>query len=647
MTSARPRLSVLIVEDEGIIAENIRELLVELGYDASGIATTAEEAVAFALERCPDVVLMDIRIKGALDGIGTAVLLKERFDVPIIYLTAHADDATVERAKKTEPFGYLIKPVKAVELRSAIEVARYKSLMERHLRAQGRWFSSTVQSIADAVIMVDLGGKITFMNPAAEVLTGSTLAQAKHRPARDVLCLLDGDDLTQRGETPLDRALREQQPVFIPDTVLQSSGGARRLISDSAAPVMDGTVLLGAVMVFRDVTEQKRSQQQVQIADRLASLGTMAAGVAHEINNPLAIVLGNAEFVLESLERAQAAGLSDSTAAEHPKTIQEIIEAHRELLAAAGRIARIVSELKAFSRPEPEASGSADVRDAIEWAIRSTMHELRHRARVTMKFERVPRVDADDTRLGQVLVNLLINAAHAIAPGDVDANEVSIATSLDDQGRIVIAVSDTGGGMPEEVLSRIFEPFFTTKPTGIGTGLGLSICRGIVTSMGGELDVESSVGKGSTFRIKLPASAKQEPPLSPLPEPLAGQLRGRLLLIDDESMVLKALTRILDVHDIVCFEDARQALARLRDDDRFDIIFCDVMMPHMTGMDFYEDLLSWHPEAAGRVVFLTGGAMTARAAHFLAAVPNRCIEKPFGTRNLRALVQELLQARRG
>jgi CheY-like chemotaxis protein len=372
----------------------------------------------------------------------------------------------------------------------------------------------------------------------------------------------------------------------------------------------------------------------------------MAAGVAHEINNPLAVVVGNAEFVLEHLERSQSAGVPAATAAElQQAALEGIIEAQRELLSAAARIARIVSELKAFSRPEPEASGSADVRDAIEWAIRSTTHEFRHRARVSTKFEHVPRVDADETRLGQVFVNLLMNAAHAIVPGNVDANEVSIASTTDDQGRVVIAVSDTGAGMSSDVLSRIFEPFFTTKTTGVGTGLGLSICRGIVTSMGGELDVESIVGKGTTFRLKLPASAKQGPTASPLPEAFGVVQRGRLLLIDDEPMVLKALIRILDAHEIVCEEGAGSALARLKDDDRFDIIFCDLMMPNMTGMDFYEDLLSWHPAAARLVVFLTGGAMTSKAAHFLEAVPNRCIEKPFGTRNLRAIVQKILAAR--
>jgi CheY-like chemotaxis protein len=242
-------------------------------------------------------------------------------------------------------------------------------------------------------------------------------------------------------------------------------------------------------------------------------------------------------------------------------------------------------------------------------------------------------------------VNLLVNAAHAIAPGNPEANNVSIATSTDERGRAVIAISDTGSGISPEVLLRIFEPFFTTKPLGLGTGLGLSICRGIVASMGGELTVESSVGRGSTFFLKLPPSHKQVtvPPVAAAP--LGDELHGRLLLIDDEKLVLKALSRILSSHEVVCVNDAEAALSRLRHDDKFDVIFCDLMMPNMTGIDFYEALLSWNPQAARRVVFLTGGAMTWKAANFVEAVANLCIEKPFGVDYLRTTVQEILAAR--
>ncbi|MEI9938695.1 MAG: response regulator [Pseudomonadota bacterium] len=644
MTSPSEKTSVLIVEDEGIIAENLRELLLSLDYDAVCTASTSDEAVECASKKCPDVVLMDIRIKGKIDGIATAKLLRERFDVPIIYLTAHADTATIERARVTEPHGYLVKPVRAPDLRSAIEIARYKHCMEKQLRARERWFSTTVRSIADAVIAVDLAGRITFMNPAAEALVAMTLGEAQGRSAHEVLRLLDMDSRIQT-ETPLDRALRERQSIEVPEAVLENGGSSQRIIADSAAPVVDNGELLGAVMVFRDVTEQKRLQKQLEIADRLASLGTMAAGVAHEINNPLCVVVANAGLVLEELAGLLSPLASATSRPEQQaRALGEAMEMQRQILSAASRIARIVSDLGAFSRPEPQETGSVDVRDAVEWAIRSTAHEFRHRARLTTKLQKVPRVDADETRLGQVLVNLLINAAHSIAPGDVEGNEVSVSTRTDEGGHVIIEVSDSGSGIPPEILNRIFEPFFTTKPVGLGTGLGLSICHGIVVSMGGELTIESRVGEGTTFQLELPASIKQNSDISHLSEPVVIERRGRLLIIDDEEMVLGAVARILDGHELVCTPRASEALIRLEDDDRFDIILCDLMMPSMTGIEFYEQLLRARPDLAHRVVFLTGGAMTSTASEFLRVVPNQRVQKPFGVRDLRTMVQQTLAA---
>jgi PAS domain S-box-containing protein len=631
---------VLIVEDDGNVATTIRELLLSLEYEVIAIAATSVEALAQVTEKCPDVVLMDIRIQGELDGIATAEILKQRFDVPIVYLTAHADEATVERAKKTEPFGFLMKPINPPELRSAIEIAHYKHGLERHLRKRERWLSTTMRSIADAVIMVDIGGRITFMNPAAEILLGVALADTLGQSARDIMRVRDPE--TAR-DTPLERALRERRPIQVPETLLECDGGPDKVIADSAAPVIDEDEMLGAVMVFRDVTEAKRLQKQLEISDRLASLGTMAAGVAHEINNPLAVVVGNGEFVLEHLSRPTPAPASGALALEaHELSTQEAISAQRELVSAASRIARIVADLRDFARPTPEPSASVDVRDAIEWALRSTAHEFRHRARLSTKLEKVPLIEGDETRLGQIFVNLLINAAQAIAPGNVEGNEVVVATRTDEGGGVVVDVSDTGGGVPPEVLSRMFDPFFTTKAYGVGTGLGLSICKGIVASMGGEISVDSRVGEGTSFHLKFPASVKQELVPSAHPPRATVARRGRLLLIDDEDMVLKAICRILDEHEIVATADAREALARLEVDDRFDVILCDLMMPTMTGMDFYEELLRLRPDQAKRVVFLTGGALTAKVASFLDTVPNQRLQKPFGAASLRTTIQQLL-----
>jgi two-component system, cell cycle sensor histidine kinase and response regulator CckA len=439
---------------------------------------------------------MDIRIQGPRDGIQTTEILKKQFDVPVVYLTAHADEATIDRAKLTEPSGYLLKPVKSAELRSCIEVALFKHQMERRLRAREHWFSTTLRSIADAVVTVDIAGKVTFMNPTAEALIGLPAADAMGKSAREVFRIVD-EQSAKDDETPLDRALRGMQPVQLKGaTLLNLDTGAQRLINDSAAPVVDEKSTLGAVMVFRDVTEDKKLEKRLEFAYRLASLGTMAAGVAHELNNPLTVIIANAAMVSEDLERHRASLMAGASPQETSERLDEIAGALRDLQSAANRMERIISDLRIFSLPAPETSGLIDLAQCVQREIRAISNEFRHRARLVTRFGKVSLVKADESRLGQVVVNLLVNAAQSIPPGNADRNEISLATYTNDDGRAVLEVRDTGAGIPSDALPRIFEPFFTTKDASTGTGLGLSICHGIVNSIGGEITVNSQVGEG-------------------------------------------------------------------------------------------------------------------------------------------------------
>lgn len=585
---------------------------------------------------------MDIRIRGKVDGVDTAAILHERFGVPVVYLTAYADAQTIDRAKKSEPLGYLVKPVKQTELRSAVEIALYRSVIERRLKERERWFSTTLQSIADAVIAVDLAGKITFMNSAAEKLTGTSFADAGGKSAHDVIRLRAA---SRAGElvAPLDLALSERRRVELPEGRLEVKGREVALVADSASPVTENGELLGAVMVLREVTEQKRLQQRLEIADRLASLGTMAAGVAHEVNNPLAVVVGNADLVLESLRRARAALTTAGIAPDVVAALEDAEAAQTDLQSAAGRVTRIVEDLRAFSRPAADAADAADPARAVEWAVRATSRELGSRARVVSSLAKTPRVALDETRLGQVLVNLLINAAHAIEPGRVDCNCVTVSTGLDEAGNVTIEVEDSGSGIPEDVLPHVFEPFFTTKSSGIGTGLGLAICHGIVAGCGGKIDVESRVGTGTCFRVVLPPAPPLKVASRPVLGPLSPEISGRLLVIDDDELVLRALTRQLKMHTVVGVTSARQALDRLERGERFDVIVSDLMMPEMTGVEFFETLLERFPCAAQQVIFMTGGALTPKVASFLASVPNSCLMKPCDSAALGNAVQELLK----
>ena len=638
--------SVLIVEDESVVALDLQQTLHEFGYDAFAIAATAEAAIIKASARCPDLVLMDIRIAGTVDGIDTAEILRARFGVPVVFLTAHADESTLNRAKRAEPYGYLVKPVKAAELRSTVEIALYRHEIEKRLRERERWFSTTLDSIADGVVTVDLAGKVTFMNPPAELLTGTKLPDALGRPASEVVRLRDPvtDSVLS---PPLEAALKSRQPVHLGETLLSSASGTR-LISDSAAPVDDEGRLLGAVMIFRDITEQRRMQKQLEMADRLSSLGTMAAGVAHEINNPLAVVLANGSFIKDELTKIVDA-LDQDLPGERKQALAalvEVLKAQNEVADSVSRIRRIVLDLKAFARPGASLTlGGGDVARTIEWALRATVHELRHRARIELDIGDLPPTSVDEVRLGQVLVNLLVNAAQAITPGNAEGNRVAVTAMVDAKGLLQIKVADSGCGMPPHVIERIFEPFFTTK-TGTGTGLGLSVSHGIVKSLGGEIRVESKVGTGTTFTITLPAAGEPEEREAARAKrtDTPPQTRGRILVVDDEPLVLRAIQRILGKHQLTCVSSAREALERIERGERFDKILCDVMMPSMTGVDLYEALLRTAPASARNMAFLTGGALTAKVEDFLRSVPNRRIEKPFDADELRKAVEEGLSA---
>jgi CheY-like chemotaxis protein len=261
--------------------------------------------------------------------------------------------------------------------------------------------------------------------------------------------------------------------------------------------------------------------------------------------------------------------------------------------------------------------------------------------------DEVPQVLGSEHRLGQVFLNLLINAAQAIPEGAADRNLVNVVTGVADDGRVVVEITDTGAGIPEDVLPRIFDPFFTTKPVGVGTGLGLSIVHGIVSGMGGEIKVRSEPGMGTIFTVLLPPAPPAPAPAdAPAPRPRAeAPHAGDVLVVDDEPLVGRAVTRILSPpHRVTLASSGAEALALL-EAHRYDVVLCDLMMPGMSGMDLHERVARSAPEVASRMVFLTGGAFTDGAREFLARVPNARLEKPFEPAVIRDAVAARLAGR--
>jgi CheY-like chemotaxis protein len=271
-------------------------------------------------------------------------------------------------------------------------------------------------------------------------------------------------------------------------------------------------------------------------------------------------------------------------------------------------------------------------------------NELRYRARVVESYGDTPPVQANEARLGQVFLNLIVNAAQAMPEGHVEEHTLRITTGVDGDGRVAIEIADTGAGMPPEVMARLFTPFFTTKPVGVGTGLGLAISHRIIANMGGTIEFTSEVGRGTSFRIVLPAApgVVEEPPPPAVVAPVGR--RGRVLVVDDEPMILRAVHRILSVdHDVLIVDHAAEALDRINAGERFDVILCDLMMPQMSGMEFHEELGKLDPQHLSVLVFLTGGAFTARAREFLDQVRAPSIEKPFDPEALRLFVNDRIR----
>jgi PAS domain S-box-containing protein len=396
----------------------------------------------------------------------------------------------------------------------------------------------------------------------------------------------------------------------------------------------DGPVV---VVTGRDVTERDRLRAKLLLSDRMASLGTLAAGIAHEINNPLAYVTANLEVVAESL----GAGPTPTTAAEHAELQAAIGDAQE----GAERVRKIVRGLRTFSRSEEEKRVPLALPDVLAAAIRLTSNELKHRAVLVKDLQATPLVLADDGRLAQVFINLLINAAHAIPEGNTDANRITVRTHTDADGRAVTEIEDTGGGMPPEVASRAFDPFFTTKEVGEGTGLGLSICHGIVSGLGGQIAIESTPGRGCLVRVVLPPAPDQAVAAA-VAAPVASAApsgRRRVMIVDDEPRVAQALERVLTAdYDLTVASCGATALEHVAAGTWYDAIITDVMMPNMTGIELFDRLESVAPDQATRVIFLTGGVFTPQTQSRLEASGNPQLQKPVTSQELRACVAQVV-----
>jgi PAS domain S-box-containing protein len=477
------------------------------------------------------------------------------------------------------------------------------------------------------VFLFDSRGILTACNDALANILGST---------RRALVGLDVTTLPNAQIVAILRKALDGERAQYDGEYVSVTAGRRSIVRADFAPVRsaDG-VALGGVCVVEDVTERRKLQARLAQSDRLASVGTLAAGVAHEINNPLAYVLSNLEYARRRFGEC-ASMIDDIDARER---ISESLEHARD---GAVRVQTIVRDLKTFSRGGDESRQNVYLERAIEAALTMAHPLIRGRARILRDYQPTEAVWADEGRLAQVFLNLVINAAQAITDGAPARNEIRVRVFETEDDRVCGEVSDTGEGIDPAHLPRVFEPFFTTRASGVGTGLGLSVCHGLVTAFGGEITAESQLGRGTTFRVTLPRSVAESPSRDAPTDRrkrLSRPRRRRLLVVDDETLLARSIElQLQEDHDVEIVATGHAAIERLRREPPFDLVLCDMMLPDISGMDVFEQARAIGNGSHERFVFMTGGSFTPRVFKFLRDNEVPCLEKPFTAEQLKEII---------
>ena len=624
----KPEKHILVVEDEGLIADDIRRRLERLGYAVPAIAASGEEALRLARETPFDLVLMDIRLQGEMDGIAAAQALKDELQTPVVYVTAHADADTVSRATLTEPLSYILKPVGDLNLRSAVQIALYKHEMEQRVRASEAWLSTTLRSVGEGIIATDPAGEIVFMNTVAEQLTGWTSAAAMGRPLPDVLQLYDESTGC---------AAANPAPGPVPDDSrsyrLVSQDGTATPVEITCSENGVGTERLGLILAIRDVRARREMEARLIQSQRMEAIANLAGRLAHDFNNLLMVILGYADELTTELKDGPD------------------LERAVEIKKAAVLAGSISNQLLTLSRRDISRAEVLDINAVISETQPLLARSLGPNRALELELEPAAGlVRGDRNRLKQVFLNLATNARDAMPQG----GSMRISTTMAEIGEhekssdrrpghyVKIRVTDSGQGMDAATLARIFEPFFTTKRSGAGTGLGLAIVHAIVVQNQGYISASSEVGKGTTFEILLPRAEMPERTGKPRETATAEDSPPTVLLVDDEDGVRRLMH--------VCLKREGYQLLQARDAEEAErianacagpihLLVTDVAMPGMSGLQLAERLQPQRPEM--KTLFVSGGAPDELHSTRLHAA--EVLAKPFQAPELAARVRNILQ----
>lgn len=634
------KVRILVVEDEAIIARDLQRRLENQGYVVTSSVATGEDAIRKAETDSPDLVLMDIVLLGEMDGIEAAGQIRALFDIPVVYLTAYADERILERAKLTGPFGYILKPFDDRELRSVIEMAVYKSSVEKQLRKSNEFLTNVIESLSHPFYVVNADDYTVAMANSASNF-GTLNAKST--------CYA----LTHHAEGPCEgidhpctiREIRRTGKPVIQEHVHYDQEGNARTYEIHGYPIFDREGRVMQVIEYtQDITDKKRLEYQLRQSQKMESVGRLAGGIAHDFNNLLTVILGYSELALDM-------PMTDFPA-DHPvrKQMSTISEAGR-------KAATLVRQLLAFSKKQVLEMKTVDVNEIIENIAKILRLVIGEDVMLELNLSpSVTNVRADVGQMEQVLMNLAVNARDAMPCGgklvietdnvELDEEYAKTHAGTTPGPYVMIAVTDTGMGMGREVQEKIFEPFFTTKGTR-GTGLGLSTVYGIVRQHNGSIYVYSEERIGTTFKVYLPATAGTVEADVEKQRKMR-DLRGTetILVVDDEASIRRLILDTLEplgyrLIEASCGEEALQKSAMTK--NGIDLLLTDVIMPDINGREL-ADRLRQERESI-KILFMSGYTEEMIALHGVTETGRRFLQKPLTPKKLVANIRDILDGR--
>ncbi|TPV96664.1 MAG: PAS domain S-box protein [Myxococcales bacterium FL481] len=519
-------------------------------------------------------------------------------------------------------------------LLSMIDISEQREA-ESRLRASEQRLRCLIESIPDSIFVIR-NGAIVFTNAAAErLVSGENRSQLIGRPIEDLIMPEDHDLLVALSGLEF-----RPVPTMRPLEMRFRAGDGQPLTADTTWLALQFEGEHSLLCVARDQTDRKQMQARLAQADRLTTAGVLAAGVAHEINNPLTYIFFNLESLRADLVALQRGETVDVEAAN--------LAADRAM-GGAHRVRDIVKDLRSCTT-DSDAREMVSINDVIDKTLEIAQPQLRYKASVERAFGQVPALPANFGRLSQAFLNLFVNAAQAIPEGGPSKQSLRVATEATPT-EIRILVQDTGAGIPEHARARLFEPFFTTKDVGSGSGLGLYICHKYLSQYGGSIELVDLPPYATSFLIRFPHQQQGQSPLDQKPSPklvpevkARGETSLRLLLVDDDGVIRTELQHALAprFHSIVTAGSGSEAISLLRETPGFDLVLCDVLMPDGSGPDVYRWLARHQPDMLSHIGFITGGAYTDDARAFFATHTVHCLDKPFSREDLAAFLELLL-----